>query len=211
VTAARNTPGAGEAIHVFGVAPTEPNGGFGYIERGDSLGDGVFVVRRFVEKPGDNAPDLIVRGFLWNTGCFLFRLETMAREMASHLPAHSNRLRPAHGGTVTPEDYRDLPAISIDYGVIEKARNLRVVVMQARFDDIGTWDALLRAGAAVQGHLISIGNGNVAIAPGRTVAVVGADDLLVVAEGNRILVMRKGAGQQVKQVAQKAAELDGKP
>lgn len=211
VAAARAAPGVADAIHVFGVRPAEPQAGYGYIERGDALGNGVFAVRRFVEKPGDGARDLIARGFLWNVGCFLFRLATFDREMASHLPTHSQRLHPAQPGAVTAEDYTGLPSISIDYGLIEKARNLRVAVVEATFDDIGTWDALLRAGGAGQGILISSGQGNIAIAPGRTVAVVGADDLLIVADGERILVMRKGAGQQVKQAAQKAAELDSKP
>lgn len=211
VAAARAAPGAGDAIHVFGVRPAEPQGGYGYIERGEAMGGGVFAVKRFVEKPGEGARDLIARGFLWNVGCFLFRLAAFDREMASHLPAHSQRLHPAQPGSVSAEDYRGLPSISIDYGLIEKARNLRVAVVDATFDDIGTWDALLRAGAAGQGRMISTGNGNVAIAPGRTVAIVDADDLLVVADGDRILVMRKGAGQQVKQVARQAAEPDAKP
>lgn len=210
VKAARAAPGAGDAIHVFGVRPTEPQGGYGYIERGEALSSGVYSVRSFLEKPGESARELIARGFLWNVGCFLFRLAAFDREMASHLPAHSQRLHPSQPGSVAAQDYRDLPSISIDYGLIEKARNLRMAVVDATFDDIGTWDALLRAGAAGQGNLISTGSGNVAIAPGHTVAVVSAEDLLVVADGNRILVMRKGAGQQVKQVAQRAAELEGK-
>ncbi|MBX3475329.1 MAG: mannose-1-phosphate guanylyltransferase [Planctomycetes bacterium] len=208
VNAARASTGFESAIHVFGVRPAEPQGGYGYIQRGDSISSGVFAVRRFVEKPGEGARELIARGFLWNVGCSLFRLETFDRELASHLPAHSKRLRPAQPGPVSQQDYQGLESISIDYGLIEKAGNLRVAVVEATFDDIGTWDALLRSGAVGQGRLIETGQGNVAIAPGRTVAVVGADDLLVVADGDRILVMRKGAGQQVKQVGRQAAEPD---
>jgi len=204
VRAARAAPGYEGAIHVFGVRPGHAEGGYGYIEPGDKVGDNVFAARSFVEKPGERAADLVARGFLWNAGCFLFRLETFERELSNHLPTHSARLRPAAPGAVTPEDYNGLQSISIDYGVIEKVRNLRVATVEATFDDIGTWDALLRHGAGQA--VIGTGAGNVAIAPGRTVAVVGADDLLVVAEGDRILVMRKGAGQQVKKIAKPGAE-----
>ncbi len=202
VANARAAAGFEAAIHVFGVRPSHAEGAYGYIERGEQAGAGVFSVRSFVEKPGEQARALIARGFLWNVGCFLFRLETFDRELAAHMPAHSNRLKPANPGAVTPEDYEGLQSISIDYGLIEKGRNLRVAVVEASFDDVGTWDALLRNGAATQGKLVQVNaSDNTVLAPGREVAVVGANDLLVVADGERILVMRKGAGQLVKKVS----------
>ncbi len=208
VDAARGQADFETAIHVFGVRPSHAEGAYGYIERGEPAGGGIFGVKSFVEKPGDAARALIARGFLWNVGCFLFRLDTFDRELAAHLPTHSNRLRPANPGAVTPEDYEGLQSISIDYGLIEKARNLRVCVVEATFDDIGTWDALLRSGSGGnQGALVTVaGRGNSVVAPGRAVAVVGESDLLIVADGERILVMKKGMGQQVKQAAQNAPE-----
>lgn len=201
VNAARALPDYAGAIHVFGVKAARPEGAFGYIEPGSQVGPGVHAVASFVEKPGERAAELIKRGLLWNAGCFFFRLETFQREMATHLPALMDRLRPAGPGSVAEEDYNALQSISIDYGLIEKARNLRVALLDAEFDDIGTWDALLRRMPA--GGAVSIGGtGNAALAPGRTVAVVGESDLLVVAEGDKILVLKRGHGQQVKQAAQ---------
>lgn len=189
------------AIHVFGVKPRHAEGGFGYIDCGDPVGDGVSAVHSFVEKPGARAQELLERGFLWNVGCFLFRLTTFDRELAAHLPGHSSRLKPAEPGEVLPADYDALESISIDYGLMEKASNLRVCEVAAEFDDIGTWDALLRRGTCSQGTLAEVdATGNSAIAPGRQVAVVGASDLLVVVHGDRVLVMHKGSGQMVKQV-----------
>lgn len=201
VDAARAQPGYESAIHVFGAKPSRVEGAFGYIEVGKAVGPGVFAVTSFVEKPGERAAEMVKRGLLWNAGCFLFRIETFRREMATHLPGLSDRLKPASPGTVAEEDYNSLQSISIDYGLIEKARNLRVALLDAEFDDIGTWDALLRRMPA--GGVVSIGGANNAShAPGRTVAVVGESDLLVVAQGDKILVLKRGHGQQVKQAAQ---------
>jgi len=203
VNAVRSLADYAAAIHVFGVKPARPEGAFGYIELGGQVGTGVHAVASFVEKPGERAAELIKRGLLWNAGCFFFRLDTFQREMAAHLPGLSDRLRPSVPGSVAEEDYNDLQSISIDYGLIEKARNLRVALLDAAFDDIGSWDALLRRGAIKEGTLVSAGGqGNAVLAPGCTVAVVGESDLLVVAQGDSILVLKRGHGQKVKQAAQ---------
>jgi mannose-1-phosphate guanylyltransferase len=200
---ARALPDYDSAIHVFGAKPSRPEGSFGYIELGAEVAKGVHAVASFVEKPGERAADMVRHGLLWNAGCFFFRLSTFQRELSAHLPSLSDRLRPAAPGSVAEEDYNALQSISIDYGLIEKARNLRVALLDAEFDDIGTWDALLRRGGVGEGGVVSVGGArNAAHAPGRTVAVVGESDLLVVAEGDRILVLKRGHGQQVKQAAQ---------
>lgn len=203
LNAARSAPGFESAIHVFGVPAARPEGGFGYIDRGKQVVPGVFGVNSFVEKPGDRAAAIVAKGFLWNIGCFLFRLTTFDRELATHMPELRKHIAPTKPGTVSTKDYEGLPSVSIDYGLIEKTTNLRVALVNATFDDVGTWDTLLRTGASGSGTLVSVGGANnTAVAPGRTVAVVGESDLLVVADGDRILVMKRGAGQQVKQAAQ---------
>src|SRR5690606_34718990 len=93
----------------------------------------------------------------------------------------------------------DLENISIDFGLIEKVSGLRVISLAAEFDDIGTWDALLRRLPQGAADAISVhGQGNRAI--GATVAVVGESSLLVVVNDGKVLVLKQGHGQDVKQV-----------
>lgn len=206
VANARAQQGYRESIHVFGVKPARPEGGFGYIEPGDALSDSVLKVKGFKEKPGpQQAAEFAEQGYLWNIGCFLFALQTFEREMHRHLPEHSARLRPAIAEQPTEADYAKLDPISIDFGLIEKTDNLRVVKLDAGFDDIGTWDALLarleKSGRTAQEAISIGGEGNLAAGEAITVAVVGESNLLVVVSEGKVLVLKRGHGQDVKGVA----------
>lgn len=205
VSAAREQADYRETIHVFGVTPARPEGGFGYILPGVSIADGVLNVKGFVEKPGaEQAADFAGKGYLWNIGCFLFSLATFDRELHNHLPQHSSRLRLATPEQPTEADYEKLNAISIDFGLIEKVDNLRVVKLDAEFDDIGTWDALLarleQSGRTAQQAIGVSGQNNHAAGEATTVAVVGESNLLVVVSDGKVLVLKKGHGQDVKKI-----------
>jgi mannose-1-phosphate guanylyltransferase len=202
---AQATDGAADAIHIFGVEPTRAEPGFGYIQPGDELAPGIGPVKGFREKPGRSAAEQFVRdGWLWNAGCFLFNAGAFERELKQHLPGHSSRLNRAVADPGERE-YAELDSISIDYGLIEKASNLRVISLAAEFDDIGTWDALLRRMPQGAAEAISVGGGaNRAI--GAQVAVVGESNLLVVVNGNRVLVLKQGHGHDVKKVGGPARE-----
>jgi mannose-1-phosphate guanylyltransferase len=205
VSAARNAPGARDAIHVFGVKPGRPEGAFGHIQPAAEIAPGVFGVAKFIEKPGlERAREYNAAGWLWNAGCFLFSLAAFDRELRQHLPGHSTRLRPVTPEAVSEADYEGLEAVSIDYGLIEKVANLRVIRLDAAFDDVGTWDALADRLPQGQGEAISVsGSGNLAVGDA-LVAVVGVSNLLVVAHGGRVLVLQRGHGQQVKEAARRA-------
>ena len=205
VKIAREQAGYRDAIHVFGVTPARPEGGFGYIEPGEPIADGVLQVKGFKEKPGaEQAAKFAEQGFFWNIGCFLFSVRTFARELSKHLPLHSSRLRPVSQDQPTEEDYAKLDSISIDYGLIEKAENLRVLKLDATFDDIGTWDALLtrleKSGREPQQAISVAGDNNHAAGEATTVAVVGESNLLVVVSEGKVLVLRRGHGQDVKKI-----------
>jgi mannose-1-phosphate guanylyltransferase len=203
VRSAAVAPGCDDAIHVFGVKPARAEGSFGYITLGAELAPGVHTAEGFKEKPGvDRAAEFVRQGMLWNVGCFLFTLAAFDRELAAHMPGHSSRLRPATPGAVTRADYTGLESISIDFGLIEKVRDLRVVRLEATFDDLGSWDALLPRLPESETRAVSVAGANNRAIGGAEVAVVGASDLLVVVEGNRVLVMKQGHGQEVKQAAQ---------
>lgn len=209
VQQARSAPGFADAIHVFGVPPTRPEAAFGYIEPGSPVAPGVRTVVRFREKPGaEKAQEFVRAGFLWNIGCFLFSLPTVERELARHLPTLSTRLRTV--SKPAQDDYAALESVSIDYGLIEKVGALRVCTLEAEFDDIGTWDALVARlealGVPPAQALSAGGEGNYAMGDPATVAVVGESGLLVVRQGDKVLVLKRGHGQQVRDVARRAGE-----
>ncbi|MCA8917706.1 MAG: hypothetical protein KDB32_01370, partial [Planctomycetes bacterium] len=205
VKSARETDAYREAIHVFGVKPASVHPGFGYIQPGGSLGHGVHKVSGFKEKPGvEQATEMLTQGYLWNIGCFLFALETYQRELHVHLPQHSSRLKPAEPEQVSEQDYAELESISIDFGLIEKSSNLRVVKLEAEFDDVGSWDALLnrleKSGRPPEQAITIGGAGNVAAGDAAQVAVVGESNLLVVISNGKVLVLKRGHAQDVKKL-----------
>jgi mannose-1-phosphate guanylyltransferase len=205
VRLARAQTGYRDAIHVFAVNPARAEGGFGYIEPGEEVAPGVIKVRGFKEKPGPKqAAEFAKRGYLWNVGCFLFSLATFDRELRKHLPQHSRRLRPIVADQPTEKDYELLDSISIDFGLIEKVDNLRAIWLDATFDDIGTWDALLnrleKSGRGAEQTISVGGSDNLAAGEATTVAVVGESNLLIVVSNGNVLVLKRGHGQDVKKI-----------
>jgi mannose-1-phosphate guanylyltransferase len=177
-----------------GVVPTRPDPGFGYIQPGQPLDDGVRRVARFVEKPDRaRAVEMCRDGFLWNSGIFVWRVgdflddvRRLTPEIAPALHAHSHDIR-GFFATVDP--------ISVDVGVLERSN--RVVVMPGDFgwDDVGTWAALKRvravdaAGNAAQGRVYAVdARENVVHAAGATVVMYGVSNLVVVVEDGVVLV-----------------------
>jgi mannose-1-phosphate guanylyltransferase len=214
---ARGTAAARDGwIVTFGMAPDRPETGFGYIERGEAIGDGVFRASRFVEKPDrETAQAYVASGaFDWNGGIFLFRAGAMTDALRAHAPdvlaaaeaaladagAEDGMLRP--GGTA----FAAAPATSIDYAVMEKAGRVAVVPLNAGWSDIGSWDALHEvserddSGNALQGQALTVDSRNCLIrAEGPSVTAVGVDDLVIVATRDSVLVMRRGESQRVKE------------
>ncbi|MCC6573094.1 MAG: mannose-1-phosphate guanylyltransferase [Planctomycetes bacterium] len=212
VRKAREQKDFGEYLHVFGIKPRRAEAGYGYIKADQCFSPGLCRVVGFREKPDAATAQRYASDGLhyWNAGCLLFAISAFERELASHMPSHSRRLHPAEG-EVDQAAYKDLEAVSIDYGVLEKTKALRMIQLEAEFDDIGTWDALLarleklgvppRAAFSVAG-----GSGNLVIGGGELVGVAGLSDVLVVIEGKKVLVLKRGSGQAVKEIARVVGE-----
>ncbi|HLD65987.1 MAG TPA: mannose-1-phosphate guanylyltransferase/mannose-6-phosphate isomerase [Pseudomonas sp.] len=206
----------------YGIEPSAPETGFGYIEAGAPLDhQGGSQVLRFVEKPDLNtAEEYLASGrYLWNSGMFCFSAGSLIRELALHAPELLELARacvaesPVQGsGPVLMQELHGpgfalLPDISIDYALME--RSARVAMVPARFDwsDIGSWGALCQLvkpdglNNRAQGDAIFVDTRNTYVqSEGRLVATVGVDDLIVIDTGDAVLVARADRAQDVRQV-----------
>ena len=207
-------------LATFGIVPTAPETGFGYIEMGDALPGG-HQVRRFVEKPdAATAQTYLDSGrHLWNAGMFCFQAGTLLQELQRHAPDVHNAAKACwqHMRAVSaqvleaPADaFAQMPNISIDYAVMEKSE--RVAVVPSRFDwnDIGSWTAirnLLPADAQenrAEGDVLFVDTTRTFVSSqGRLVATVGVDGLMIVDTRDALLVAREDRAQDVKRVVER--------
>ena len=214
-----------EALVTLGVKPTRPDTGYGYIELEESRPGGieplpgVHRVHRFREKPNRAvAREFLATGrFLWNSGLFFWRASYFLKELAEARPEMAlatrriaTALREGRAGEAR-RVFEELESISIDYALLERARNVLVVDAEFAWDDVGSWDALERTCpmdaddnvALGEPLLIDTQNSIVYNEPGpdkMAVAVIGVEGLVVVVSGDSVLVVHKDRVQDVKQV-----------
>jgi mannose-1-phosphate guanylyltransferase len=218
---------AEQSIVTIGLSPTAPETGYGYIRMGAAVGkrgQGVHEVAAFVEKPDlATAKGYLRNGrYLWNGGMFFFSAARFAEETARHLPKlhqFGRRLaelkRLADFPATVNRHYNEVEAISVDYGIMEKAKGLQVVVGKFGWNDVGSWSALgdLASLAKLrdpQGNLLigdvmacEGGNNIVVSDPGSPfVGVVGVDNLVVVATADSILVVPRDRSQDVRRIVE---------
>jgi mannose-1-phosphate guanylyltransferase len=221
IEAARPAVNAG-ALATFGIAPSHPETGYGYIAAGDPVEGvpGVHAVRRFVEKPPrDSAEAMLAEGgHYWNAGIFLMRADRFLAELERQQPAMASCCADAaanarhDGAAIHPEAEAFLasPSNSIDYAVMEGADRVVVTPVDPGWSDVGGWAALHDlgekddAGNVRIGDVIAIGaNGNYLRAEaGRRIAVVGVSDLVVVTHGDDVLIIPRDRAQEVKAIVE---------
>lgn len=206
----------------FGIAPTGPETGFGYIEADQArkLGGEGLAVRRFVEKPTrEKAEEYLASGrYYWNSGMFCFRAGEFLKELARSAPDVSDAVLAAWQATpreqapvaLDPAAFARIADISIDYAVMEKAE--RVAVVPGRFDwsDIGSWQALAELvppdaeGNRVEGDAVLVDSRDCFVrSEDRLVATVGVRNLLVVDTPDALLIADRSRAQDVKTVVQR--------
>ncbi|MGH7859418.1 MAG: mannose-1-phosphate guanylyltransferase [Candidatus Binatia bacterium] len=202
-----------ELLVTIGITPTAPETGYGYVERGEPLAQGGYRVARFTEKPQRNrAEEFLASGrFLWNSGIFVWRVETIRAALARHLPETDRALAAivsAWGDRAAlSSGYSAIRDQSVDFGILEKADDVAVVEGEFGWDDIGSWTALMRLwpadanGNVSRGRVVAIDSGkNVVVADERLVALVGVEDLVVVETGDAVLICSRERAQDIKLV-----------
>ena len=215
-------PGARDGwLVTFGIEPTGPETGFGYIRMGDGLADtpGIRKVERFIEKPArDKAEAMLAEGsHAWNAGIFLMRADRYLEELAAHAPEMNAAARAALDGVdltarlIRPdaERFAACPSDSIDYAVMERADRVAIVPVSCGWSDVGSWDALAEIaspdanGNTVAGAAVLIDTRGCHVqADGITVTASGIDDLIVVANGSHVMILPKGCSQDVKKIVE---------
>lgn len=199
----------------LGVMPTRPETGYGYLkvgtDLGQSSGEACRKVDAFVEKPNlEKATQFLSSGnYLWNGGMFVWRAEVVLKAFDEFMP-EMKQVWDKYGGDVK-KAYPELTATSVDYGIMEKARNVVTFTLDCGWDDLGAWTSLESVadatgtrtpdGVVAAGEVLSIeSSGNIVDAPGKFVALLGVKDLILVEHEGKILVAPKSRAQDIRLV-----------
>jgi mannose-1-phosphate guanylyltransferase len=211
------------ALITFAIKPTRPETGYGYIERGEKLGEPegipLYQVKQFREKPDRaTAEEFLASGrFAWNSGIFLWRARAILDALAQYRPALATalkRLRPALGTPAEAEaiarEYPNLEKVPIDKAVMEKAPNVRVLEVLYDWSDVGDWRSLAAfippdaQGNSTQGPVFPVESRDCLIIAddGDLIATLGVEDLVIVQSGGATLIARKDQLDQLKRLVE---------
>lgn len=202
-----------------GIEPTRAETGYGYLEMGAPVQDGVHIARRFVEKPNRQRAEqlLAAGGYLWNSGMFFFRVDRILAAIEEHLPGLAEGLGSFDAAAAEGREdeavragYSALPSVSIDHGVMEKASEVWVVPGSFGWSDLGSWTTAWElspkddAGNALSATaLTEDARGNfVSASPKKLVALVGVEDLVVVDTPDALLVVPRERAQDVRAIVE---------
>jgi mannose-1-phosphate guanylyltransferase/mannose-6-phosphate isomerase len=214
------------ALLTFGIVPTAPETGYGYIKRGTDCkapevkpGTAIYDVQQFVEKPDlATAEEYLKSGaYYWNSGMFMFKASTYLAELEKHAPEILSASRKAWQGRAADmdfsrldaEDFASCPSDSVDYAVMEKTTRAMVLPLDAGWSDVGSWAALWEVGETDAQGNVSFGDvidvdcsGSYFHGGSRLLAGVGLQDTVVVETSDAVLVAAKDRVQDVKQVVE---------
>ncbi len=209
----------------FGIEPTGPATGYGYIQQGDAIvgSSRSLSAKRFVEKPNPEKAGKMLRdgGYYWNAGIFLFRADSYLTAMEKHSPEMLAACRSAmskkrmENGISYPDldAFSSAPSDSIDYAIMEKAEKIAVTPVNPGWSDVGSWDSLFdicdkdQNSNVIFGKAETIASGNNLIhSRDLEVAVLGVENLIIVTHENKVVVLPRGQSQNVKQMAQNFEE-----
>ena len=207
-----------DALMTLGIKPSRPETGYGYIQSSDTMLGEFTKVKSFTEKPNaDLAKVLLESGeFFWNSGIFLWNVNTIIDALRQYLPEISSRFELGADLFNTPEEqnfinthYPYCPNISIDFGIMEKAANVYMMCVEFGWADLGTWgslfdiapkdnenNAVLKTRALLyesKGNIIALGDNK------RLAIVQGLNDYIVAEDGNVLLICKKEDEQRIKQ------------
>lgn len=194
-------------IVTFGIKPTHPHTGYGYVQSGDVLSDSVQKVRAFKEKPdaGTAQTYLSAGGYFWNAGLFLFSAQAMLGEFEAHAPDIAQDAgkaldeSSAHDGARLLDEavFKTCRSTSVDYAIMEKTERAAVVPsVDVGWNDIGSWSEVTSDPEI--SHLLHNAKNVTIRSSGPVVGAIGVEDLIIVATGDAVLVARRDNAQDVR-------------
>jgi mannose-1-phosphate guanylyltransferase / mannose-6-phosphate isomerase len=208
---------ASKGYHItFGVRPSKPETGYGYIRCRDTT-KAACEVLEFVEKPSlERAQQFLLSGeYLWNAGIFLFQISTFLKDLALYQKEMHSHL----SGTTQEliQHFHLLPELSIDYALLEHSKKIQVVPLDLTWSDIGSWDGVYEALPKDDANNIKIGNildidtkNCLLMSQKQLIATIGVEDLLVVESDDALLIAQRGHSQKVKALVDQLKEKGSK-
>jgi mannose-1-phosphate guanylyltransferase len=211
--------GSTDSLFTLGITPTRPDTGYGYIQFEETEGDrGIHKVRSFTEKPDlEMAKQLVKSGeFLWNAGIFIWSVKSILKALETHVPEEYSLFQEGEGRYNTRDEkkfietaYMQCKSISIDYAVMEKAKNVYTLAADIGWSDLGTWGSLYsysdkdEAGHVIQGrNVLTYDSKNciVNVPKNKLVVLQGMKDMIVVENDDILLICRQQDEQQIKRI-----------
>ena len=197
----------------FGIEPDYPATGYGYIEKGDAHETGVFHVKQFKEKPDrETAEEFLESGnYLWNSGMFCWRIDTIRKQFRILLPRIESLLQEIqekrkNGCFDISDTYRKMPKIPIDIGIMEQAEKRFVIPVSYGWSDVGGWRALYEMSEkdsrenVTRGDVVSLDTEKCYIRSKRLVATIDVSDLVIVETDDAILISKMDSSERVKEI-----------
>lgn len=191
----------------MGITPGHPATGYGYIEKGAEISEGVFRVLSFREKPDpETARGFLMTGnYLWNSGMFVWRVSDILKAVGEHIPGLLEGIA-GLGGSTRPDRgvFEALPAVSVDVGVMERAGNVAVVPASFNWSDIGDWPGARDAGVS-RGRTVIVDSENTLVYDdtGRLTVIMGLSNVSVVCTAEATLVMADSCAQKLRGVSER--------
>lgn len=209
-----------DGIVTIGITPAFPATGYGYVKTAENITGSEkinqFKVERFVEKPNENTAREYIEqgGYYWNSGLFVFKISVFLDAVKQFAPALYTDLRKIQAELGTPSFeqtldtvYRAVEGISVDYGIMEHAKNIYLVEGNFVWNDLGSWESVYlnsgkdENGNAVTGEAVIVDSKNSYVfAEKGVVALVGLDDVIVVQDGDTLLVCKRSKAEEIKKV-----------
>jgi mannose-1-phosphate guanylyltransferase/mannose-6-phosphate isomerase len=206
-------------LTTFGILPEAPEIGYGYIKPGEAVSGGAAQrIAAFVEKPDKKtAEDYVREGYLWNSGMFLFPASLLLQELTQYQPevvkhtaaAFQKATRDLDFIRLDPVEFAKVPAVSIDYGLMERTQKSAVVPASIKWNDIGSWTSLWECAAkdaqgnVTRGDVLLQGATNSFVqSDGPLTVALGVDDLVIVALDDVVMVAEKSRAQEVRDVVE---------
>lgn len=209
------------SLCTVGIQPHRPETGYGYIRTGGAVRDGIFKVDRFVEKPSREVAETMVQSseYLWNAGMFVWTVPAFFGELEKNAPEFAKAFQDYREALSSGKDipaalsksYGQAPSTSIDYALLEKSKNVMVLPGSTfGWNDLGSFISLeevfpkSEGGVAKAGKVIALDSlANIIDVPGKTVALLGVTDMILVDAGDVILLATKERAQDVKRIVER--------